>query len=192
MAALTPVKRTDPYDFPKSMVPLGLTYQWQAKTVCGEPSDQYESMLKAGWMPVPAQWHRPHFDCADGPVEIGGQVLLCHHKAKDEEAERIAGAQRNVDNWIKKYSGEFSGSVRAVTQTSENVSEQRRYVGDESTARKIIAATPMDMASLPKAPPPEPALPVGSAPPLNHSLPSHRVARWSALAWLFNFLSKEV
>jgi hypothetical protein len=55
--SLTPVKRSDPFDFPKSMVPVGMTYQWNAKKVLGEVQESYFRMLADGWVPVPAKWH---------------------------------------------------------------------------------------------------------------------------------------
>jgi hypothetical protein len=138
--ALTPVKRTDPFDFPKHMVPLGLTYQWSAEKVVGEPNTFHRALLDAGWMAVPAQWHAPY------PVKVQGNILLCHARPRDEEAERIAGAEKNIENWQQKFGG-FSGGVRIQQQTADGVSEGRTIpMGDPVLAEKIM-------------PPPAPELP---------------------------------
>jgi hypothetical protein len=128
----TPVKRTDPFEFPKHMVPLGLTYQWSAEKVVGEPNTFHKALLDAGWMPVPAQWHAPY------PVRVKGNVLLCHAQARDEEAERIAGTEKNVENWRQNF-GEFSGGVRMQQQTADAVSEVKTIpMGDPGLAKKIM------------------------------------------------------
>src|ERR1700681_1325295 len=133
MASKTPVKRTEPFDFPKHMVPLGLTYQWSAERVVGEPNPVHKNLIDGGWMPVPTQWHAPY------PVRVQGNILLCHAKAKDEEAQRIAGAQKNVENWMLKTGGQFSGGVRIQQQTADAISEMKTLpVGDLVLANKIM------------------------------------------------------
>lgn len=186
MAALTKVTRTDPFHFPKEMVPLGLTYQWQAKAVLGEPDPRFDKMITDGWTPVPAQWHRPYFDCPDGPVVVRGQWLLCHAAAKDEEAERIAGAARNIENWAKKYGGEFSGGVRIQYQDARGASPMiEAQLGKRQIAEKVAPSTSQwvgppllsPLTPLIDAPAPTP-LPV-------------RVERHWALRWIFNLVSVE-
>ena len=135
--ALTPIKRTDPFDFPKHLGPLGLTYQWSAERVDGEPNPFHKELIDRGWVSVPAQWHLPY------PVKVSGNILLCHARARDEEAERIAGAEKNIENWQKNFGG-FSGDVRIQQQTADGVSEVRTVpVGDPALAKKIMPpATP--------------------------------------------------
>jgi hypothetical protein len=141
--ALTPVKRSDPFDFPKSAVPLGLTYQWSAEKVMGEKNPDHQKLLDAGWMPVPPQWHSPY------PVKVQGNILLCHAKARDEEADRIAGAQKNIENWQQKFGG-FSGGVRIQYQTADGISNVNEMpMGDKKLATKI---TPPAQPQLPPTP----------------------------------------
>jgi len=196
----TPIKlkRSDPFDIPPHMVPAGLKYEWIAKTIMREPYEGYAKALKAGWTPVPAQWHRPFYDpddFPDGPVEYGGQVLLCHHKPRDEELDRIGGAQKNIDNWMKKFAGDgISGGVRMLTETAAGVSEVKTLrLGDRAIADKILQVP---------LPPPEPSTPIPplpTPPPPDVELPivapsayrPVRVSRFSWLTWLFNLISVE-
>jgi hypothetical protein len=149
--AFTPVKRTDPFDFPQHLVPLGLTYQWSAEKVAGEVNPIHKELLDKGWIPVPAQWHQPY------PVRVSGNILVCHAKARDEEADRIAGAEKNIENWQRKFGG-FSGGVRIQQQTAEGVSEVKTIpMGDPALAKKIM---PPEAPQLPPTPrelmPPKP------------------------------------
>ena len=153
--ALTPVKRSDPFDFPKHLVPLGLSYQWSAERIMGEKNQNHQKLLDGGWMPVPAQWHAPF------PVKVSGNVLLCHAKARDEEADRIAGAAKNIENWQQNFGG-FSGGVRIQQQTAEGVGEVKEIAMDDpALAKKIM---PPQLPELPPTPcelmPPKPKLPV--------------------------------
>ena len=143
--ALTPIKRTDPLDFPKHMVPVGLTYQWSAEKVVGEPNPVHKELIDRGWMPVPSQWHQPY------PVRVQGNILLCHARARDEEAERIAGAEKNIEKWQEQFGG-FSGGVRIQHQTADGVSNKTIPMGDPALARKIM-------------PPAAPEIPVTRLPP---------------------------
>lgn len=174
--AITPVKPVDPFDFPKSMAPLGLTYQWSAPTICGQPSPQHQKLLEAGWVAVPAQWHAPY------PVEVQNNVLLCHARAKDEEAGRIEGAQRNIDNWIKNFGGKLSGGFRIVTQDERGVSPMlERRIGNPVIADRVIETT------MPLPAPKD--MPVLAAPTTKQTT---RVPRRPWLAKLFNLISKEI
>ena len=131
---LSPVKRSDPFEFPPRIVPLGMTYQWVAKTVMGDVQKNYTTLVDRGWIAVPAQWHPKVFDVVSGPIEIGGQILMCHAAARDEEADRIAGAQTILDDWAAKYGGTFSGGVRV----SYDELSETRLVGDPKMAQTII------------------------------------------------------
>lgn len=143
--ALTPVKRTDPFDFPKHMVPLGLTYQWSAEKVMGDSNPNHQNLINNGWMPVPAAWHVPY------PVKVQGNILLCHARARDEEAERIAGAEKNIENWQKKFGG-FSGGVRIQQQTADSVSEVRTIpMGNPALAEKIMPSAAPELPPMPRA-----------------------------------------
>ena len=187
--AVMPVTRTDPFDFPKSMVPIGLTYLWSSEKIMGETNPHHEKRLVEGWTPVPAQWHRPWFDGPDGPVRIQGNVLLCHAAAKDEEGERIAGAQRNLDNWQQKF-GQFSGGVRIQRQSSDSVqAPQTVRLGDPALSRRIapsaqswaISQTAQDLPKLVDT--------IAPAPPPKSVIV--RAPRHPAVAWLFNLISVE-
>jgi hypothetical protein len=142
--ALTPVKRTDPFEFPKHVVPLGLTYQWSAERIMGEKNPQHEKLLELGWVPVPAQWHAPF------PVKVKENVLLCHAKARDEEAERIAGAEKNIENWQRAFGG-FSGGVRIQQQTADGISKVRTIpMGDPALAARIMPPAAPELPSTPR------------------------------------------
>jgi len=143
--ALTPVKRTDPFDFPKHMVPLGLTYQWSAELIMGEKNPQHGKLIELGWVPVPAQWHAPF------PVKVNGNILLCHAKARDEEAKRIAGAEKNIENWQRTFGG-FSGGVRIQHQANDAISEVRTIpMGDPALAAKIMPPAAPELPATPRA-----------------------------------------
>ena len=172
--SLTPVKRSDPYDFPKSMVPMGLTYQWCAKTVMGEPQVQFQKLKEDGWIEVPAIWHRGQFDSTGPVIELGGQVLMAHPHPRDEEAERIAGAQKNVDDWIAKTGGAFSGGIRAWVGDINAPPPDFRQVGKHKMANIVLAAAQHQIVQQP------PAIPLLT-----------RVPRHRALRWLFNLISVE-
>lgn len=98
---------SDPFDFPLSIIPRGLSYQWCAKKVMGDPHPQYKAMVEGGWLPVPAARHPGVFRKTDedGNVAFGGQVLMCRltemtHEARertDDKAHMQAGNARTVD-----------------------------------------------------------------------------------------------
>jgi hypothetical protein len=86
---------SDPFDFPLSIIPRGLSYQWCAKELMGEPHPQYKTMVDGGWLPVPAKRHPGVFrkTDADGNVAFGGQVLMCRlievtHEAKERNDDK--------------------------------------------------------------------------------------------------------
>lgn len=83
---------SDPFDFPLSIVPKGMIYQWCAKTLFDEPHPSFTKMLEGGWSPVPAHRHRKVFASridADGNVAYGGQILMCRLKEASEEAHQL-------------------------------------------------------------------------------------------------------
>ena len=173
---LTPVKRSDPFDFPKSMVPLGLTYQWNAKTVLGDAQDSYTKMIADGWMPVPAKWHPEWYKGSSEAVEVGGQVLMCHAHARDAQADAIAASQKQLDDWAKKYGDAgISGGVRVWTGDPEASPHRFTRIGDEKTAQKIIEQSPV-------VPTVERVVAIRLL---------ERVPRKPWLKWLFNLISKE-
>lgn len=182
MPKLTPVKRSDPFELPKGMVPPGLTYQWVAETICGDHNPQYDTLCDAGWVAVPAQWHQAHFKGQYGPVKLCGQVLMCHAAAKDEEAERIAGAARNLDTWAKNVSvGGFSGGVRMIVETPAGMGDTYEVtLGEPKIANRVTEPLRLQAAQNIAPQPDQPPLPVKT-----------RVARHRALTWLFNLISVE-
>lgn len=184
----TKVTPTDPFDFPKSMIPLGMTYQWQSKTVVGEPDRQYNQMIADGWVPVQKQWH-PLYYKGEGPVIVKGNVLLCHAAAKDEEAERITGAQKNLEEWGKKFGGAgISGGVRMSYQDSRGSSPVKQVaVGDADVAKKIAPPQEAWTKSVPPTPVAPQPLP---APPIVEP-PAVQVKKPPFLKWLIGFFSRE-
>lgn len=84
-------RSSDPFDFPPSIVPPGMTYQWCAKTIMGEPNESYAKFIAAGWMPVPICRHPSVFSGADekGNVVVGGCALLWRPIEQSEEARNI-------------------------------------------------------------------------------------------------------
>jgi hypothetical protein len=86
---------SDPFDFPLSIIPRGLSYQWCAKELMGEPHPSYKAMIDGGWLPVPAKRHPGVFrkTDAEGNVAFGGQVLMCRlteltNEAKEQNDDR--------------------------------------------------------------------------------------------------------
>lgn len=68
----------DPFDVPSHIIPKGMTYQWVAKTIMGDPHPSYKAMIEAGWIAVPAHRHPTVFRSFDeqGNVCVGGQILM--------------------------------------------------------------------------------------------------------------------
>lgn len=83
-----------------------------------------------------------------------------------EEAERIAGAAKNLDDWRDKYGGEFSGGVR-MSYGGQAFDVQ---VGDKEIAQKITSrALPTTRTSVQVFP--EPAESAPEPPPITVQLP---------------------
>ena len=174
---LTPVRRSDPFDFPKSSVPMGLTYQWNAKTVLGEVQDSYSKMLAGGWMPVPAKWHPEWYKDGGDVIKVRGQVLMCHARARDAQADSISGAQKLVEDWARKFGGAgISGGVRVWTGDADRPPQQFQGIGDDKIAERVIASSPV----------------VVEKPPMTQIVTIRRVARKPWLQWLLDLISKEI
>lgn len=91
----------DPFDFPASIIPPGMVYQWCTKELCGEPYPGFRKMLEAGWSPVPAHRHRHVFRNKvdeNGDVAFGGQVLMSRMSEVSQEAQELSddAAHRNA------------------------------------------------------------------------------------------------
>lgn len=150
----------DPFDVPKEIIPRGMGYQWVARATLTDPEG-------SRWQPVPSSRHDGLFAPVGygGDIEVGGMVLAEMPKAQVDEAHaaNIAKAHRNVDDWIEKYSGQFSGGVRVWTGDPNGPPSTFRPVGDPETGRVVIAQSPALV--VPKAEPaPTSAADVTSAP----------------------------
>src|ERR1700677_1725100 len=166
----------DPYDFPKSIVPAGLAYQWCAKTVLSEPQTTFNELCADGWVPVPLAWHRDLFDCLGPEIEIGGQVLLCRtaqyvQKQKEKERQKI---DTLIDGWSKQAGIDgLSGGV--YVWTGDAKPPEFRSIGDPHTAKIILDKT-KEMA--------QPQREIKTK--FLSREPRHRLLRW-----LFNLISVE-
>ncbi len=125
----------DPFEIDPRDVPAGLGYQWVAT------ADLEEHAAK-GWQPVPASRHDGRFAPigTQGPAALHGMTLIERPVEMIEavHAARIAGAQRNIDDWQKKYGDTFSGSIKVGA--SEAASETR-VVGDPDVAAQVGGST---------------------------------------------------
>ena len=82
----------DPFEFPLSIIPKGMVYQWCTRTVLGNPDPSFTAMVEGGWMPVPVHRHPKVFTRRvdiDGNVAVGGQVLMCRLEEVSQEAQAI-------------------------------------------------------------------------------------------------------
>lgn len=101
------LKASDPFEFPPSIIPRGMSYQWCAKTLFGRQHEQFKTMVDAGWTPVPKQRHPGVFQTfdEDGNVFVGGQVLMCRsseqtkdsHEKNHDAAFLQADSGRTID-----------------------------------------------------------------------------------------------
>jgi len=137
--SLTPVQQTDPFELPVAFRGRLMTYQWGAPTICGDPNPDYDKLLESGWVAVPAQWLKGWYKGSQRFVTVKTNVLLCHAYPRDEEAERIAGAQRNVEDWMARMGAAgFSGGVRIQHQDQSRAQPVKRVtVGDPAVAGLI-------------------------------------------------------
>lgn len=101
------LKERDPFDFPPNIIPRNMTYQWCATTLFGEKHPQFDTLVQAGWTPVPGKRHPGVFQTFDseGNVFVGGQLLMCRatevtkeaKEKNDDAAYFMAGNGRTVD-----------------------------------------------------------------------------------------------
>lgn len=179
----------DPYDFPVNIIPRGLSYQWVARTVMGDPNPQYRQMLDGGWTPVPRVRHPETFRHAnkEGEVEFGGQILMCRVNEKTKEALELnadrahanarATARRValvLDLAIELYAPEIDS---AAAQNVSCYEFARRRVMKIAEGREPNVG----LFGLDDTEGPSNAL----------RFRSERVPRHRALRWLFNLISRE-
>lgn len=116
----------DPFEIAGLKPPPGMAYQWMPREAVHVPRRL-----------VPYERHDGCFAPigTKGDVEVGGLVLAeqCQHYVAAEHQKRIAGAQKNVDDWMDKYGGQFSGHV-SVAQGGTMVT---REVGAASGANAL-------------------------------------------------------
>jgi hypothetical protein len=94
---------------------LDIAYQWCAKTVLGEPNPQFDQMLSAKWVPVPARRYADKFAISGPQIELGGCVLMERTRKAVEEsiAANQAAPRRLVDQWMANQHAEgFEFAVR--------------------------------------------------------------------------------
>ena len=140
---IVPRRKGDPFEFDRNIIPAGMTYEWRAKSVLSErPNYIRQEMSSDGWRTVSASRHDGVFmPCGyDGDIEYGGQLLMETEKTRADtsEADRVAMAHKNVDDWVEKYGG-FSGGVRVWTGDPDAPPLEFRRVGKPELAEKIIA-----------------------------------------------------
>lgn len=175
-AGFTIVRRRlgDPFDVPANLVPSDMSYQWNMT-------------VQEPWKAVPTSRHEGLFVpiSYQGDIEVGGLTLCERAKvyAVSEHQKRVDGAQKNVDNWIERTGGQFSGGVRIRSDAEiPPPALEFRSVGDPVLARKVIDRQIAEMA---------PVAPKNASGNIPISAPSQRVPRSAALRWLFNLISRE-
>lgn len=73
-------RNSDQFSIDKRLIPAGMTYEWKAETVIGQP--QTAAMLEYrenGWTPVPTGRHpflMPEGTEKSAPIRLGGQMLM--------------------------------------------------------------------------------------------------------------------
>lgn len=113
----TVVPRISALEFPEHIVPRGMAYQWNAKSVFGDKTIVSIGETPQGWSPVPASRHPGMFAPYgyEGNIETGG-LILCERPKEDVEASRAdqgKQAEKLIDDWAKKYGGDgVTGTVR--------------------------------------------------------------------------------
>ena len=156
---ITKRRSGDPFEFDRKIIPVGMTYEWRAKSVLSEtPHYKFQEMDFDGWHAVPASRHDGVFmPCGyEGDIEYGRQMLMETEKTRADasDAQRTAKAHQNVDDWVQKYGGQFSGGVRVWTgDVDAPAPSEWRNVGVSELAEKVIAH---DIESIP-GPKPQPS-----------------------------------
>lgn len=132
-------RRGDPFDVPQDLIPRGMSYQWANKA-------DLDHLKKLHWHQVPASRHDGIFAPAGfvGDIEVGGMLLVERLKSEVDEAHAasIAKAHKNVDDWVEKYGGQFSGGVRVWTGDPDKPPTAFRPVGKPETARVVVVQSP--------------------------------------------------
>lgn len=113
-------RHPDPFHVPQDMVPSTRSYQWM-HLVHDKSLFMGPCGYELGWSPVPASRHDGYFMPAGhvGDIEVSGLGLFEKPKFEvdGEYANQVAAAHQQVDDWAKKYGGQFSGSVTVGKQT---------------------------------------------------------------------------
>lgn len=88
------------YDFDRSVIPSGMTYEWKRKTLFGQ--DDTENMINLehnGWTPVPAERH-PELSgrrAATGSEIVRGGLILM------ERPDEITEEARELDTFAARH-----------------------------------------------------------------------------------------
>jgi hypothetical protein len=142
-----PTRSHDPFDIPITSVPKGMSYQWCAKTICGDPNPQWQRMVDAGWWPVPGKRHPGMKVNADGDVEIGGQMLMwrMEHETAAARGREFDAVIKQMDDWAARAGAAgLSGGVRMQVQAGRGSQSTvspafERRIGDPALAENITA-----------------------------------------------------
>ena len=148
----------DIFEIPKSMIPDGWTYQWNAVSIAGNKDillDQTHMMYQNGWRPVPAERYAGSLvpKGSNGPIVRGQQMLMerplaltLEARAEDErnarqlisdrnESLKLAGVKKNLGNGFEmgdKYRGANAGA-RIQIDKSMDVLNVNREAGNYTT-----------------------------------------------------------
>lgn len=139
---ILPRRGGDPFEFDQKIVPRGMAYQWN---VIGEPL--------SSWCPVPASRHPGLFVPVgtNGDIEVSRMVLVERPKAMvdDANAAMVAKAHKNIDDWVQKYGGQFSGGVKVWTGDPDRPPTEFRTVGNPEIAEKIMVESDVPITPKP-------------------------------------------
>lgn len=131
---IAPLKEfRDPFDRVKA--PLGMSYQWVFAGAASEAESN-------GWVTVSSTRHEGMFAPIgyDGPIAMRGLMLMERDAAITNavRAVEINKAHKQVDDWVAKYGGMFSGHIKVGTSEE---SAETRMLGDPVIAREVVAST---------------------------------------------------
>jgi len=177
---------SDPYDIPRHLTPPGMTYQWVSKKTFGEIDRQYQTMLDAGWQPVPyvrlLDFYRGRYRGDGDTVNIGGQVLMERaleqsKVARDKEMDKAvinanSGRDIGIDlvsrilmsaHDIKSAADAGMSSTQYAKKRIKDISDGRDFTYLSGWNGSLQFTTP----------------------------PVYRKERYRWLRWLFNLISKE-
>lgn len=178
----------DPFEIPARIIPAGVSYQWVVRKKSAiDP--QYQTMMEAGWRPVPYGRHDRDFTTdycgASADFEFGGMVLMERPRdesniARDREMDKAcfnSGNGRrvgvNLTIGIRLSQTELSAAIDMGMTGGQYAARRLQMIADGSDESTVYG---WDGSLMFTARPEELKM---------------RVPRHPWLHWLFEFISTE-